>query len=165
MKLLSALIFAALGTSVILPAMAEDSASATKRVTKQATKKTHTKKTEKAEPSAAKSDAVDGEEDDDKTPDISASTAIDYSCELGNTVTTYHNAGDDKHIALRWKKQILRLRRVPTTTGANRFENRRSGWVWIDIPAKGILLDAKRGQQLANECRNQDQLAKAGENK
>jgi hypothetical protein len=163
MKLLSALIFAALGTSVMLPAMAEDSAS-TRHVTKQATKKTHPKKTEKAEP-AAKSDAADGDEDDDKTPDISASTATEYFCELGNTVTTYRNAGDDSHVALRWKKQVLRLRRVTTTTGANRFENRRSGWIWIDIPAKGILLDAKRGQQLANECRNQDQLAKAGENK
>jgi hypothetical protein len=30
--------------------------------------------------------------------------------------------------------------------------------VWIHIPAKAILLDSKKGQQLANECMNPQQL-------
>lgn len=48
--------------------------------------------------------------------------------------------------------------RVDTSTGANRFENRKIGLVWIDIPTKGILLDSKRGKQLANECKSAQQM-------
>ena len=67
-------------------------------------------------------------------------------------------SSDDKHIALRWNKRLLRLTRVDTSTGAHRFENRRQGIVWIGIPAKGILLDSKKGQQLANECKSAEQM-------
>ncbi|MEF9927680.1 MAG: hypothetical protein RR804_07565, partial [Massilia sp.] len=68
---------------------------------------------------------------------------------------------DDKHIALRWKKRLHRLSRVGTTTGANRFENRLYGLVWIGIPAKGMLLDSKQGRQLANECKDAEQAKPA----
>ena len=74
-------------------------------------------------------------------------------------MTIYQNAGDEQHIALQWKKRLHRLTRVDTTTGANRFENRKFGLLWIGIPAKGILLDSKKGQQLANECKNPEQFA------
>jgi hypothetical protein len=93
-------------------------------------------------------------EDDDKEPDIGGTKSADLSCELGNRLTIYKNDADDKHIAIRWNKRISRLTRVSTTTGANRFENHKVGLVWIGIPAKGILLDSKKGQQLANECKN-----------
>src|SRR3569832_1606476 len=64
----------------------------------------------------------------------------------------------DKHIAIRWKKRPSRLTWVDTTTGANRFENRSQGLVWIGIPAKSMLLDAKKGHQHANVCKNAEQL-------
>jgi hypothetical protein len=96
--------------------------------------------------------------EDDRVPDVSASAMTDYHCELGNKLTIYRNAEDSGHIALRWKKQLLRLARVETTTGANRFENRRNGWVWIDIPTKGMLLNSKKGQQLAQDCKSQGQI-------
>jgi hypothetical protein len=48
---------------------------------------------------------------------------------------------------------VYKLSRVATTTGAQRFENEKSGLVWIDIPAKGMLLDSHHGHQLANECK------------
>ena len=47
------------------------------------------------------------------------------------------------HIALRWKKRIHRLDKIGTTTGAARFENTTFGLIWIGIPSKGMLLDAK----------------------
>jgi hypothetical protein len=50
------------------------------------------------------------------------------------------------------------MTRVSTSTGADRFENRMHGLVWIGIPAKGMLLDSKKGLQLANECKSPDQL-------
>lgn len=98
-------------------------------------------------------------DEDEQEPDVKASIATDYSCELGNKLTIYQNAGDAQHIALNWKKRLHRLTRVDTTTGANRFENRKFGLLWIGIPAKGILLDSKKGQQLANECKNSEQFA------
>ena len=93
-------------------------------------------------------------DEDDVEPDTKNSLSTDYNCELGNKLTVYQNADDDKHIALAWKKRIHRLQRIETTTGANRFENRKYGLLWIGIPAKSILLDTKKGQQLANECKS-----------
>ena len=91
-------------------------------------------------------------------PAITDSSVTDFDCELGNKITIYQNAGDEAHIALRWKKRLHRLTRVGTTTGAHRFENKLYGLIWIGIPAKGMLLDSKQNRQLANECRNAEQL-------
>ncbi|MBG6221231.1 MULTISPECIES: hypothetical protein [unclassified Janthinobacterium] len=102
---------------------------------------------------------LDKEEADE--PDTLGSASTDFNCELGNKITIYTNASDDKHIALRWKKRLHRLSRVGTTTGANRFENRMYGLVWIGIPAKGMLLDSKQGRQLANECKDAQQAKPA----
>lgn len=102
--------------------------------------------------------AAAGTDEEDREPDTAGSTDLDYNCALGDKVTIFSNASDDKHIALRWNKRLLRLTRVDTTTGAHRFENRRQGIVWIGIPAKGILLDSRKGQQLANECKSAEQL-------
>ncbi len=90
-------------------------------------------------------------------PDVAGSAVVDYDCELGNKITIYQNTDDEGHIALRWKKRVHRLSRVATTTGAQRFENKLYGLIWIGIPAKGMLLDSKQNRQLANECRNAEQ--------
>ena len=94
-------------------------------------------------------------------PDTTGSTTIEFNCELGNKITIYSNADDDRHIALRWKKRLHRLTRVGTSTGANRFENPLFGLIWIGIPAKGMLLDSKQNRQLANECKNAEQARSA----
>jgi hypothetical protein len=96
-------------------------------------------------------------EPDEAEPDVAGTTTTEFSCELGNKITTYQNDDDDAHIALRWKKRLHRLTRVGTTTGAIRFENTRYGLVWIGIPSKGMLLDSKLNRQLANECKNPQQ--------
>jgi len=59
---------------------------------------------------------------------------------------------------MRWKKKLYRLTRTETTTGASRFENPQAGFVWIGIPAKSMLLDSHKGQQLANECKSAPQI-------
>jgi len=107
------------------------------------------KKSKKAAPAAA----VPAEPE----PDIAGAAPVDYACELNNKLTIYTSAQDDAHIALRWKNHLHRLDRIGTTTGAQRFENEKTGLVWIGIPSKGMLLDAKQGRQLANECKNADQ--------
>lgn len=160
MKSLSALL--AFGACLAIPlpyAMAQDGAPA-KSEAKPAAKpagKSAAKKTPAAKKAAAKS-ADPASADDDGEPDIAGSKSTDYHCELGNKLTIFQNDGDDKHIAMRWNKRLSRMTRVSTSTGANRFENRSQGLVWIGIPAKGMLLDAKKGQQLANECKTAEQM-------
>lgn len=130
-------------------------AAATKSVKKAAPAK---KAAAGAAAAGAGAAASQGTDEEDREPDTAGTTGLDYNCALGDKVTIFSNADDDKHIALRWNKRLLRLTRVETTTGAHRFENRRQGIVWIGIPAKGILLDSKKGQQLANECKSADQM-------
>ena len=153
-KLLSALLTGLLvtGFSFATPAaFAETDVPAAKKITK---KKAHGKKVVPAKFELAAPD----EDDTGPAIDTKNSLATDYKCELGATLTIFRNEGDDKYIALHFQKILTRMQRVGTTTGANRFENKRTGLVWIGIPAKGILLDAKQGHQLANECKDADQL-------
>jgi membrane-bound inhibitor of C-type lysozyme len=118
---------------------------------------THPKAVKVLKDKAAKAKKAAPKEEAEPEPDVSASTAVDYACELNNKLTIYTNEGDDAHIALRWKDRLQQLDRVGTTTGAQRFENVKTGLIWIGIPAKGMLLDSKQNRQLANECKNAEQ--------
>ncbi len=91
---------------------------------------------------------------DEQVVDISNMHATPYDCDLGDKLTIYKNPGDDQEIAVHWRKRTHKMTRMPTSTGAERYEDRQNGLVWIGIPAKGMLLDSKKGRQLANECRN-----------
>ena len=158
--------FLLMGACITVAAQGTDSTSTKSKTT--ATKKAATKKSTaksgkgKAAAAAATAGAAGaaaaGTDEEDREPETAGTTGLDYDCALGDKVTIFANEADDKHIALRWNKRLLRLTRVETTTGAHRFENRRQGMVWIGIPAKGILLDSKKGQQLANECKSAEQL-------
>lgn len=81
-------------------------------------------------------------------------TTMQYNCELGKKITVFHKADEKDVITLRWNNKNHTLKRETTTTGAHRFEDKTAGLVWINIPAKSILLDSKRGRQLANECKS-----------
>lgn len=162
-KFLTALML--MGACITVAAQGTDSTTkktktaASKTVAKKAPAKSSKHKAAAAAATAgAAGAAAAGTDEDDREPDTTGSTGLDYDCALGDKVTIFSNATDDKHIGLRWNKRLLRLTRVDTTTGAHRFENRRQGMVWIGIPAKGILLDSKKGQQLANECKSAEQM-------
>jgi hypothetical protein len=157
--------FLLMGACITVAAQGADSTtgSKTKTTTSKTAKKAHAKSSKgKAAAAAATAGAAGaaaaGTDEEDREPDIAGAADLDYNCALGDKVTIFSNGGDEKHIALRWNKRLMRLSRVETSTGANRFENRRQGIVWIGIPAKGILLDSKKGQQLANECKSAEQL-------
>lgn len=74
-----------------------------------------------------------------------------FNCELGNRVEIESDGNSGANLT--WKGSKYAMMPVSTTTGAVRFENRASGLVWIQIPAKSMLLNTKQGAQLANECR------------
>lgn len=87
-------------------------------------------------------------------PDVASASAVDFNCEFGSKITTYQQADDGDHMTLRWQHKLHPLTKVSTTTGATRFEDTAHGLVWIGIPSKNILLDAKSGHPLANECKS-----------
>lgn len=136
-------------------ATAQSSTTGAQASAPAAASKTAKKKPAKKAKEAVK--AMIAPEDDEQEHDITGSTATEFKCELGNNVTIYENAGDDQHIGVLWLKKVHRMTRVGTSTGANRFENSKAGLVWIGIPAKSMLLDSKKGHQLANECRTAEQ--------
>ncbi|WP_332852613.1 hypothetical protein [Duganella sp. S19_KUP01_CR8] len=146
-KLLIACSFALASITLAAGAQAQTTAPAKKAV----------KKAGKSKAAATPADTKTPDEDADE-PAVTDSAVTDFDCELGNKITIYANTNDEAHIALRWKKRLHRLTRVGTTTGAQRFENKLYGLIWIGIPAKGMLLDSKQNRQLANECRNAEQL-------
>ncbi|WP_061535418.1 hypothetical protein [Collimonas arenae] len=74
-----------------------------------------------------------------------------FYCELGNRVDLSNESNGD--VKLNWKGRSYSMTTVATTTGAVRLEDKASGLVWIQIPAKSMLLNSKLGQQLANECK------------
>ena len=153
--------FLLMGACITVAAQGTDASSSNgKTSTSKTAKKAPAKSTKKkaAAAGAAGAAAAAGTDEEDREPDTAGTTGLDYDCALGDKVTIFTNATDDKHIAVRWNKRLMRLTRVDTTTGAQRFENRRQGMVWIGIPAKGMLLDSKKGQQLANECKSAEQL-------
>ncbi len=88
---------------------------------------------------------------------VAGLTGSQYNCELGNKFTVYKKSDDPSYINLQWRNKMHRMLRTATTTGADRYEDKQTGLVWINIPAKSMLLDIKKGSQLANECRNPEQ--------
>jgi hypothetical protein len=121
---------------------------------KSAPKKTTKPVAQKKTSTTKKNTAVaSNTEYNEAEPSVSEHSNTEYSCELGHSVVMYAHPTEADNVAMRWKKRLYKLMRVETSTGANRFENTKAGLVWIDIPAKGMLLDSHRGQQLANECK------------
>mgnify|MGYP000275788242 CR=1 FL=1 len=78
---------------------------------------------------------------------------LDMHCELGRQVSVAGDVRMDSAIDLNWKGKQYRMQRVTTSTGALRFEDQSSGLVWISIPSKAMLLDSRRGEPVANECK------------
>lgn len=91
-------------------------------------------------------------------PDTVGSIATDFNCDSGGKLTIHKFLEREHEVVLNWRKKLYKMLRVTTSTGAHRFEHQATGLVWIGIPAKGILLDAKKGQQLANDCKSPEQL-------
>ncbi|KAF3997829.1 hypothetical protein [Glaciimonas immobilis] len=74
-----------------------------------------------------------------------------FDCELGNRVEIQSDAKSGTNLI--WKGSRYAMTAVRTSTGAVRYENPSSGMLWIQIPAKSMLLNTRQGAQLANECR------------
>lgn len=76
-----------------------------------------------------------------------------YRCELGKRLEVRTVSSDQQTAVLKWDQRDYTLRAVGARSGAVRYEDASSGLVWLMISTKSMLLDSKRGQRLADECR------------
>jgi hypothetical protein len=76
-----------------------------------------------------------------------------YRCELGQRVDVQRDARNANLIELNWKGSQHKLQRYDSASGLPRYEDRKNGLMWIDLPQKSVLLDTNSGRQLANECK------------
>mgnify|MGYP003379615329 CR=1 FL=1 len=76
-----------------------------------------------------------------------------YRCELNARVDIKTDSRDANRIDVGWKGQRYSLVRYDSFSGLPRFEDKSSRLVWVVLPWKGLLLDGRSGQPLANECK------------
>lgn len=76
-----------------------------------------------------------------------------YRCELKREVHVTQVSDDGRSAILRFNKKDYPVKAVEARTGALRYEDSGSGLVWLVIVGKSMLLDTKKGEQLANECK------------
>lgn len=82
-------------------------------------------------------------------------------CELGNSVELTADAQRPGYFDLQIAKARYRLVPVPTTTGAIRLEDSKSGAVWLQLANKSMLMNHKLGQRMADECMSPQQVTVA----
>lgn len=82
-------------------------------------------------------------------------------CEFGEKIRLSAVDGKPGHFLLEHRKARYTLVPEVTTTGAVRLEDHRAGIVWLQIPAKSMLMNSKIGQRMADHCLLAEQRAAA----
>lgn len=80
-------------------------------------------------------------------------------CEFKQNVHLSAIEGKPGHFELKHKKARYTLTPEPTSTGAIRLEDRQAGMVWLQIPAKSMLLNARQGRREVDGCMHAEQRA------
>jgi len=75
-----------------------------------------------------------------------------YRCDLNRRVAVRSIAPDRSSLTISWLGKDHSLTAVDARSGALRFENAGAGLIWLVIVGKSMLLDSRKGQQLANDC-------------
>ncbi len=135
-------------------------ASPTRPPVKKATKPS-AKPAAVAQPSAT--EAPTGAEPEALDPDRLAVAPLvlvgEARCEHGKTVDVKPHPSLAGRFVLTHGKEAYTLTPQPTNTGVVRLENPRAGIVWLQVPIKSMLMDAKRGQRMADSCLHAEQVA------
>jgi hypothetical protein len=82
-------------------------------------------------------------------------------CEFNQTVSVTRVDGAPGHFNVSFKNQNYPMVPEETTTGAVRLADPQSGMIWLQIPAKSMLLNRKTGQRIVDECVHAEQRASA----
>jgi hypothetical protein len=82
-------------------------------------------------------------------------------CDQKESVHLKAIEGRPGHFELSHRKARYTLVPEPTSTGAIRLEDRQAGVVWLQIPAKSMLLNSKVGRREVDGCKHAEQVAEA----
>jgi hypothetical protein len=80
-------------------------------------------------------------------------------CEFKQRVTVEALAGLPGYFTVSHQGKRYRMLPRETTTGAVRLEDPDNGMMWLQIPAKSMLMNARRGQRLVDGCTHAEQRA------
>jgi hypothetical protein len=83
----------------------------------------------------------------------------DAACELNQTVSVEPIKGKPGHFQLRFKKASYTMVPEETSSGAVRLEDKKAGMVWLQIPSKSMLMNARAGQRMVDGCLHPEQRA------
>jgi hypothetical protein len=80
-------------------------------------------------------------------------------CEFRQAVDVEPVSGQPGHFDVRFGKRSFRMVPEETTTGAVRLHDKRTDVVWLQIPAKSMMMDNKAGHRLVDGCQHPQQRA------
>ena len=83
----------------------------------------------------------------------------DAHCEFNQKVSVLPIKGKPGHFHVGFKKAVYTMVPEETTTGAVRLEDKKAGIVWLQIPAKSMLMNHKIGQRMVDGCMHSEQTA------
>lgn len=83
----------------------------------------------------------------------------DAACEFGQQVSVQPMAGHPGHFKVQHRKAVYTMVPEDTTTGAVRLEDKKAGMVWLQIPSKSMLMNARAGQRVVDGCMHPEQRA------
>jgi hypothetical protein len=86
----------------------------------------------------------------------------DAPCAVGGLVKIAAVKDKPGHFMLQHGKAKHEVVPAVTETGAVRLENKKTGIVWIQIPAKSMMMNDKLGQRVADGCKTKEQTAGLG---
>jgi hypothetical protein len=82
-------------------------------------------------------------------------------CEFNQQVSVQAVDGKPGHFKVGFRNATYTMVPEETSTGAVRLEDKRAGVVWLQIPAKSMLMNQKIGQRMVDSCLHSDQRAAA----
>ncbi len=85
--------------------------------------------------------------------------AGDAQCEFNQQVHITPHPDKPGRFRLQFGKMVYNMTPEPTTTGAVRLEDKHAGVVWLQIPSKSMLMNAKAGQRMVDSCQHAEQRA------
>lgn len=83
----------------------------------------------------------------------------DYACEFNQTVNISRHPKSAGYVDVAWNKEVFTMMPVVSSTGAVRLQDVKGRTLMIQIAMKSMLLDAKIGQRLVDECVHAEQAA------
>ena len=83
----------------------------------------------------------------------------DAACEFNQTVSVLPIDGQPGHFHVTFKRVVYMVIPEETTSGAIRLEDKKAGIVWLQIPSKSMLMNARIGQRMVDGCMHAEQRA------